>query len=226
MMRGMTLANAVRRLNSRRPSGLPGRFLVTDAARRPDPLPAAARLAAGQGVVLRHYGRPERAALAKRLAALAARRKLVLLVADDWRLAAALGAGLHLPEGMLRSGRLAPALGWARRRRRLVTAACHSRAALAAAARLGVDAALLSPVFATASHPGAPALGPLRFARLCRAARLPVYALGGIAPATIGRLAASGAAGVAGVGAFGLSAFGLLKAFFVEMQKVPPYHTS
>ncbi len=198
----MTLANAVRRLNSRRPSGLPALFLVTDSARRPDPLPAAARLPRGSGVILRHYGRPDRVPLARRLAELASRRRLVLLVAADWRLAAALGAGLHLPEGLLRSGRLAPALGWARRRRRPVTVACHDRAALAMAGRLGLAAALLSPVFPTTSHPGAAVLGPLRFARLCHAARLPVYALGGVGPATLGGLAGSGAAGIAGVGAF------------------------
>jgi thiamine-phosphate pyrophosphorylase len=179
-------------------------WLVTDEARRPDPLPAILRLRPGAGIVLRHYRAAGRVALAKRIAAAARRRRLALVVAADWRLAASVGAaGLHLPEAMLRSGRLAPALGWARRRRRLVTAACHSPAALAAARRLGIDAALLSPVFATASHPGADALGPLRFRQWCRRAGLPVYALGGITAATARRLAGSGAAGLAGVGVFG-----------------------
>jgi len=178
----MTLADTARQLNSGHPT-LPPLLLVSDEGRLPDPLPAAARLPAGSGIVLRHYG------------------------AAGWRLAAAIGAaGIHLPEGLLRSGRLAPLLGWARRRRILVTAACHDRAALALARRLGLGAALLSPVFATASHPGAPVLGALRFAAWCRRAGLPVLALGGITAVTARRLAGSGAAGLAAVGALGYHA--------------------
>ncbi len=200
MLRAMTLANAARQLNSCRPRRLPALWLVTDRDRQPDPLPAIRLLPPGGGILLRHHGA---VALARRIAAVARRRRLVLVVAADWRLAAAIGAaGVHLPERMLRSGRLGPALGWARRRRRLVTAACHSPAALAAARRLGLDAALLSPVFATASHPGTAGLGPLRFARWCRGAGLPVYGLGGITAATAGRLRRSGAVGLAAVGAF------------------------
>ena len=53
------------------------------------------------------------------------------------------------------------------------------------------DALVLSPVFATRSHPGAPPLGPLRFRLLARQARVPVIALGGM---TARRAAALGAA--------------------------------
>jgi thiamine-phosphate pyrophosphorylase len=122
----------------------------------------------------------------------------VFLVAGDWRLACRVRAdGLHLPEGLARHGRQ----DWRRARRPgfLVTQAAHGMGALALAARLGVDAAIASPVFPTASHPGASALGAVRFARLVRMARLPVYALGGIDAVTARRLAASGAAGVAAV---------------------------
>ena len=48
------------------------------------------------------------------------------------------------------------------------------------ARRAGADAAVLGPVFASASHPAAPSLGASRFAALVRASPLPVYALGGI----------------------------------------------
>lgn len=41
-------------------------------------------------------------------------------------------------------------------------------------------ALVLSPVFPTRSHPGAPALGPLRFRLLAAQARQPVIALGGM----------------------------------------------
>lgn len=174
----MTLANlAVRK--KRGP--VPTRLLVTDETRLADPLPALNRLAPGMGVLLRHYGAADRAGLARRLAAAARRRRLVLLVAGaEWRLAAAAGAaGLHLPEGVARH--LAdPGLRLWLRRGHVLTVACHGPAALARARRLGADAALLSPVFPTASHPGAATLGPLRFALWARQAGLPVVALGGV----------------------------------------------
>lgn len=176
-------------------------LLITDTARLLDPLPAVERLPKGAGVIVRHYDSPDRARLAAAVMAIARRRRLVVLVAGDWRLAASCGAdGIHLSEGQAASGRLAALRGWARRRGRLVTVACHSPQALARARWLRADAALLSPVFATASHPGAAGIGAMRFARWCRAAGLPVVALGGVNRRTAPRLAASGAVGIAGIG--------------------------
>lgn len=60
----------------------------------------------------------------------------------------------------------------------LVTA--HSLRELGMARHLGADAVLLSPVFATRSHPKARTLGPLRFRLLAARAGLPVIALGGM----------------------------------------------
>ena len=71
---------------------------------------------------------------------------------------------------------------------------------LRAAASAGADAALLAPVFATASHPDARALGPHRFAALSRQSRLPVYALGGIDRDRAQLLQGTGAVGIAGIG--------------------------
>ncbi|MGI4945219.1 MAG: hypothetical protein ACRYHQ_32435, partial [Janthinobacterium lividum] len=83
--------------------GLPALWLFTDAVRLPDPLPAIARLPRGCGVVFRHDGVPNRAALAAAAACLCRRRGLLMVVAGDPRLAAAVGAGLHLRGG--RAGR-------------------------------------------------------------------------------------------------------------------------
>lgn len=161
---------------------VPAFLLMTDPERRPDPLADAARLRPGQAVILRHYGSRCRAALAHALARAARTRRAPLLVAGDWRLAAAVRAqGVHLPQGMLLSGRLAPLLGWAKRRGALLTAACHDRAALRAARRLRIGAALVSPVFPTRSHPDARTLGLIGLARLARTAKIPVIALGGMA---------------------------------------------
>ncbi|WP_173979492.1 thiamine phosphate synthase [Magnetospirillum sp. UT-4] len=195
----MTLAKPARQDKRRR---IPTRILVGDTVRLPDVAAAAARLPAGTGVLLRPYGAPDRLAVGLAAVAVARRRRLVLLVAADWRLAARLGAaGLHLPEGLARHGVLSPALGWVRRRRLLLTVAAHSPAALARARCLKAHAALLSPVFPTASHPGAATLGETRFGLWARRAGLPVLALGGINDRTWRRLAGR-AAGAAAIGAF------------------------
>jgi thiamine-phosphate pyrophosphorylase len=173
---------------------------MTDAVRLPDPVAAILGLPPCSAVVLREWDRGKLATLARRLLPLCRRRKVRLLIAGDWRLARAIGAGgLHLPEAAVRRG----ASRWRRMRRRdwVVTAAAHSPLAIRLATRLGVDAVLLAPVFATASHPEARTIGPLRFVRWTRESPLPVYALGGIDAPHARRLRASGAVGFAGIGA-------------------------
>ncbi|MBX6746499.1 MAG: thiamine phosphate synthase, partial [Acetobacteraceae bacterium] len=135
----------------------------------PDPRAAASRLPPGAAVVAR--GLPP--ALLEGLARLARQRRLVLLVAGDGRAALrharGLRAGLHLPDRRGSTGLLPFLL--ARRARGLpLTVAAHGRAGLARGRRLGADAVILSPVFPTASHPGAPALGLWRWAALARRA--------------------------------------------------------
>ncbi len=197
-----SLADQARRLKP--PGGnmaLPSLILMTDSRRLAEPEPIVSRLPRGSAVILRHYDDPDRAALADRLSRLCRRIGIRLLIAGDGRLAAAVSAGgMHLPETLIarapRTWRL-----W-RQPGQLVTAAAHSPAAMMGAARAGVDAVLLSPVFPTESHPGAPALGSLLFARWARNSPLPVYALGGVSANTIGRLVGSGTVGVATVGGF------------------------
>ena len=86
----MTLTELATRLNSRHPGGgkLPPILLLTDGVRLPDPLPAAATLPRGAGVILRHYDDPDRPALARELASLCRHRGLRLLIAGDGPLAA------------------------------------------------------------------------------------------------------------------------------------------
>ena len=194
----MTLFNTALRINAsvrRRAPGLPALFFVTDALRIPDPVPIAQTLPRGTGIILRHYDVPERAALARRLAALARSRGLVLLIAADPRLARAVHAqGVHWPEMLMHRARR-PHSG-------LVTVAAHDAKALIRARSVGADAALLSPVFATRSGAHKHPLGPLRFAALARMSPVPVYALGGISESSARRLLHSGAAGLAAVDAF------------------------
>ncbi|MBF0094839.1 MAG: thiamine phosphate synthase [Alphaproteobacteria bacterium] len=202
----MNLADLAFVLNSRaHRSGraLPSLLLLTDDRRGPDPLAAARSLPRGAGVVLRSASGPVRESLARALSIVCRRRGLFLIVSEDWRLAAEVGAhGLHLPE---RLARVPPAARVWLSRGRLLTAAAHSPAALARAGRIGADAALLSPVFPTESHPGAAGIGRVRFAAWTRAAPVPVYALGGLREKTILGLVDSGAVGLATVGGLGFA---------------------
>lgn len=180
---------------------LPRLILMTDEKRLQDPLPAVRALPSGSAVILRHYADPNRADIASRLVNEARGRRIRVLIAGDARLALRVGAhGLHLSEGLLRQGGGA----WQKWRKPgwLVTAAAHSPEALFRAWRLGVDAALLAPVFPTASHPSARPLGTIRFATWCRMSPLAVYALGGVTPANARRLKGSGTEGVAGISGF------------------------
>lgn len=172
--------------------------LVTDDERLPAPASAAAMLPAGSLVIARSRDDGRLKELATTLRPVCRQRGLVLLVSGDARLAHALGAdGVHLPEAALK---IRPRRPWPERPGWLVTAAAHDSTAIRRAERAGVDAVLVSPVFATASHPAVRPLGPLRFAALCRATKLPALALGGIDTETARRLRQSGAAGIAGIG--------------------------
>lgn len=172
---------------------------MTDGVRGGDPCRTLSALPAGAWLIFRHYDLPERARLARRLAILCRQRRVRLLVAGDFGLAVALGAGLHLPDHLGRNPSVAIRL-W-RRRGGALTVAAHDRQGLRRAQRLGADAALLSPIFATESHPGGAALGLLALRRLARAARVTVIALGGI---DLTRLRALRSAPIAGIAAVGL----------------------
>jgi thiamine-phosphate pyrophosphorylase len=201
-----TLADLAERLKRRhraravtpRAARLPSLILMSDTRRLPDPERALSFLPRGSAVIFRHYDAPDRAARARRLVAVARARGVRVLIAGDARLAAAVGAdGVHLPEGLARRGP-GPWPCW-RRKGWLVTAAAHSLVALFRAARSGADAALLGPVFPTASHPERPALGAVRLALFAQASPLPVFALGGISLLAARRLQDARLAGIAGI---------------------------
>jgi len=74
------------------------------------------------------------------------------------------------------------------------SASCHTMQELAAAASSGAGFALLSPVFPTRSHAGAPHLGVQRFQDMAVHSPIPVIALGGITVDNRHRLAGYGVA--------------------------------
>ncbi len=102
--------------------------------------------------------------------------------------------GVHLSAGQLLTldCRPLPADRW-------VAASCHNREELHHACRLGLDFVVVSPVLRTASHPATPPIGWPGLRALTEAAKLPVYALGGMTPAELEQAWRHGAQGIAAI---------------------------
>lgn len=177
----------------RRPASFPRLWLFTDQRRLPDPRESVAGLPRGRaGVVFRHDSDPNRVALGRDLARICRRRRLILVVAGDARLAAGLRAGIHL-----RGGRHPGPI----RSHAFITSSAHSIPELLRARRAGASLVFLSPAFATASHAGAPGLGPLRWSAMAVRAKGGVAALGGVDGQSVKRLAKGRISAVGAIGA-------------------------
>lgn len=154
---------------------LPWIWLVSDARNDAVLEQAMRRLPHCSGLIFRHYHLPpaERRARFDSLRRIARAHGHRAFLSDDARTARRWGAdGAYGSAEALAGG---PALP------RLVTA--HSLRELRASR---ADAFVLSPVFPTRSHPGAKALGPVRFRLLARQA--PAIALGGMTARRAARL--------------------------------------
>jgi len=170
----------------RRHPALPRLWLMTDERQGDDLWVAVRRLPRGAGIIFRHHATtPEiRHHMFERLRAIARRHGLTLLAAGNPL--PGVRPGHHRRPGPPRFG----------------TAPAHDLKEIRVAERSGAKAILLSPVFATRSHPGAPVLGPMRFAALCEATRLPVIALGGMDAHRFERMRRLGAQGWAAIDAW------------------------
>ncbi|WP_256620189.1 thiamine phosphate synthase [Parvularcula maris] len=84
----------------------------------------------------------------------------------------------------------------------LRTAPVHDEDEIVRAVMDEVDAAFLSPVYATQSHPGATPLGRSRAVALAQAARVPLLALGGMNERTAASLEGAPFQGFGAIGAF------------------------
>ncbi|MBL4908112.1 MAG: thiamine phosphate synthase [Sneathiella sp.] len=156
---------------------LPVAFYFTDDQRDADPLDIASSLPQGSGIVFRHYNSEQRAETAILLSKICKNRDLTLLISKTPALAAATkSAGCHIPEYLIQQIPLMKM----RFPRLTFTAACHSERSLHLAAACKADAAFLSPIFPTASHPGVSSLGAVRAALIKSRVSLPVYGLGGV----------------------------------------------
>lgn len=148
--------------------------------------------------MFRDYGYANRAERATTLAEVARSLGQVFLVAEADELALKVGAdGVHIPERHLSKAREIREKypDW------LITGAAHSETAVKLAAKSGVDAVFLSPIFPTLSHPGEPTLGFHVFKNILKAATVPVIGLGGIDEGTVRLLSGSDIAGIGAIGA-------------------------
>lgn len=104
-------------------------------------------------------------------------------------------AGIHLSWEQARhlSERPVPAHQW-------FAVSCHNETEIAKATQLDADFVTLGPVAPTLSHPGASTLGWRRFQELVMAAKVPVFALGGMADGHLEQARVRGAQGIAGIG--------------------------
>ena len=160
---------------------LPDLWLLSDERNDAQLEAALARLPRGSGFVYRHYHLPPARRIARwwALRELALARGHVLILADSALTAREWGA--HGTYG-------APLALYPQRASLIQVATVHSMREIAQANRKGPDAAMLSPVFATRSHPGGASLGPVRFRLLARMAQMPVIALGGMTGDTACRI--------------------------------------
>ncbi|HUV99343.1 MAG TPA: Nudix family hydrolase [Gallionella sp.] len=120
------------------------------------------------------YSRDALRALALKMLPQLRRHDARLVINADIELAKEIGAdGVQLTGTQLAGLNARPDVEWC-------AASCHNAEELRRAEALGCDFALLSPVQATQSHPGAPHLGWEKFAEIAAGASIPVYALGGL----------------------------------------------
>ncbi len=133
--------------------------------------------------LLRSYETKKRKKIAKQLLKFCKMKKIKLLIGSDIKLAEDINAdGIHFPEYMVKKNKI----NWIGiknvkfKKKWIITTAVHSIDSLKKAEVLHIDAALLSPVFPSKSHPNNKSLGINKFSKIVKKTKLPIYALGGI----------------------------------------------
>jgi len=172
---------------------------MSDPVRTPDVLTVARNLPKGAALIYRHFGADDREGIAKQLRAISTKSGLQFLVGQDVALAKLVGAdGVHIPERDLVAAKSIREQhpDW------IVTGAAHSLDAVLECAAAGLDACIVSPVFASDSISAGDPLGIMKLTEMVKAAPIPIIALGGINVETARQLSGTGVAGLAGVSGF------------------------
>ncbi|NVE95190.1 thiamine phosphate synthase [Altererythrobacter lutimaris] len=160
---------------------LPDLWLLSDARNNARLELALRRLPRGSAFVYRHYHLTdaERYTRFRELRRIARSMAHWVILSDSALTAREWGA-----DGIYG----APKALYPRRRDMIHVATAHDMREVAQANANGADCVMISPVFATRSHPGADMLGSTRFRTLAARARMPVIALGGMTATTAWRL--------------------------------------
>jgi len=183
----------------KRPCRISPLVFMSDPDRTPDVLAVAQILPTGAALIYRHFGADDKVVVARELRALSTKRGLQFLIGQDAALAKTVGAdGVHIPERELENGKHIRAQhpDW------LITGAAHDLDAVHKCATVGLDASIVSPVFASSSASAGQPLGTAKLTEMVKAAEIPIIALGGINEETASGLFGSGVAGLAGVSGF------------------------
>lgn len=98
---------------------------------------------------------------------------------------------IHLLESHCRPGNI-----------KWLSASCHNQLELEHAQKIGVDFAVLSPVWETPSHPDVSTLGWVGFNELASLYAMPIYALGGVKKSQLTTAYYAGAQGICGISTF------------------------
>lgn len=152
---------------------LPDLWLLSDERNDHALEPALRRLPTGSGFVYRHYhlDDADRIARFRTLHRVCRAMGHAVVLADSALTAREWGA-----DGTYG----APRALYPTRPGLLTIATAHNLQEIAQANRARADAVMLSPVYATNSHPGTKSLGPRKFRMIASRAKMPVIALGGM----------------------------------------------
>ena len=134
-------------------------------------------------ILLRAYKLKNRKKIAKQLLKFCRMKKIKLLIGSDIKLAKDINAdGVHFPEYMIKKKKIKWDIFKKTKIKKdwIVTTAAHNIQTLKKAENFDIDAALLSPVFNSKSHPNTKSLGINKFSKILKKTNLPIYALGGI----------------------------------------------
>ncbi len=164
---------------------LPELTLITHSNNKPDSdlfNTFHAALAGGvQQIIVRekHMDSARLLAFASRLRDITSQYQAKLIIHSQADIAKAVNAdGVHLASCNIAE---IPAIrDWLDMPNISLSTSCHNLKELRASHQSGADFAMLSPVFPTQSHPGAPALGIDKFKLIAEKSPLPIIALGGI----------------------------------------------
>tara|TARA_Y100000590_G_scaffold169214_1_gene193842 strand:+ start:902 stop:1534 length:633 start_codon:yes stop_codon:yes gene_type:complete len=141
------------------------------------------KLPKNSAFLFRSYEIKKRKKIAKELLKFCKMKKVKLLIGSDIKLAVDINAdGIHFPEYMIKKNKI----NWSdiknakSTKKLIITTAVHNEKSLKKTENLDIDAALLSPVFPSKSHPNSKSLGIKKFSKIVKNTKLPIYALGGI----------------------------------------------